>query len=67
MDKLEKNNAFKEIIPKASLTEADKQKVMSTIANAKLFLDVVDLLSVKHIETRFKIMEIFGGGDESKK
>lgn len=67
MSELEKNNAFKEIIPKESLTEKDKQAVLKTIANAKLFMEAFDLLSVKHVQTRFKIMETMSGGNDKSK
>ncbi len=63
MNELEKNNAFKKIIPKDKLTEKDKQAVMKTIANTKLFLEVFDLLSVKHLQTRIKVIETMGGVD----
>ncbi len=67
MNELEKNNAFKEIIPKDSLTEKDKQVVLNTIENAKLFLEAFDLLSVKHVQTRIKIMETMIGGNNKSK
>lgn len=63
MGKPVKHNAFKEIIPKASLTEKDKQAVLKTIASAKLFMEAFDLLSVKHIETRLEVIKTVTGDD----
>ena len=63
MNELDENNAFKKIIPKDKLTEKDKQAVLNTIENAKLFMEAFDLLSVKHIQTRIKVIETMGGVD----
>jgi hypothetical protein len=58
------HNAFKEIIPKASLTEKDKSNVLKTIATAKLFMEAFDLLSVKHFETRIEMIKTLGGEND---
>jgi hypothetical protein len=57
-------NAFKEIIPKASLTDKDKSDVLKTIASAKLFMEAFDLLSVKHFETRIEMIKTIGNENE---
>lgn len=66
MDQLSKNNAFKKIIPKESLTDKDKKAVLNTIENAKLLMEAFDLLSVKHVQTRLKIMESISNGNDNK-
>ncbi|MEZ5009016.1 MAG: hypothetical protein R2753_12765 [Chitinophagales bacterium] len=66
MDQLDKHNAFKKIIPTESLTDKDKQAVLGTIENAKLFMEAFDLLSVKHVQTRLKIIETISGGNDDK-
>lgn len=61
MSKPNKHNAFKEIIPKESLTEDDKRSVLKTIQNAKLFMEVFDLFSVKHVQTQMEVLKTIGG------
>jgi len=57
-------NAFKEIIPKESLTDKEKNAVLKTIANAKLFMEAFDLFSVKHVQTRIEMIKTIGGENE---
>ena len=54
MNQEQKYNAFKNIAPKDKLDPKDKEVVLKTIENAKLFLEAFDLVSAKHIETRVK-------------
>lgn len=64
MNQPNKNNAFKKIIPQEELTPKDKEAVLKTIENAKLFLDMFDLVSAKHVKTRFGVVSAMAGGED---
>lgn len=56
MKESSENNAFKKLIPKEQLTAKDKEAVLKTIETAKLILEAIDLVSVKHVQTRMTLL-----------
>jgi len=64
MSQHDETNAFKKIIPKDKLTPEDKEAVLKTIETAKLLMEAFDLISTKHIQTRFKMATGMGGLDK---
>ncbi len=65
MNEPSSNNAFKKIIPTEELTPKDKEAVLKTIENAKLFLDMFELVSAKHVKTRFGVLSTMAGGEKT--
>ena len=58
-------NIFKKIAPKDKLSESDKKAVMDTIATAKLFLDTLDLISVKQAKTKIELLKNISSSDDT--
>ncbi len=48
---------FKKIVPEDKLGAKDKELVLKTITSAKLFLDLADLVTFKHGQTRIDMVE----------
>lgn len=48
---------FKKLVPQDKLGAKDKELVLKTISSTKLFLDLADLVTFKHGQTRVGIIE----------
>lgn len=59
------NNSFKKMVTNAEMSAKDKEVVLKTIETAKLLMEAFELVTVKHVKTRYKIVGTLGNNDSS--